>query len=41
MNLSADAEMTRMLIREQPLGPVQEVVRQALKHLGRPLGQAS
>jgi hypothetical protein len=35
VTLSADAEMTTMLIREQPPGPVKTVVRLALEQLGR------
>jgi len=35
VNLSADVEMTTMLIREQPLAPVQAVARQALERLGQ------
>jgi hypothetical protein len=36
VNLSADAEMTTMLIREQPLGPVKAAAVRALEILGRP-----
>ena len=36
VNLSADAEMTMMLIREQDPGPVRAAVRLALKRLGHP-----
>ena len=42
VNLSADAEMTTMLLREQPLGPVKTAVQLALRQLGRlPEGIAS
>lgn len=34
VNLSADAEMTAMLLREQPTGPVRAAIRLALERLG-------
>ena len=36
VNLSADAEMTTMLIREQPFGPVKAAAVLALEILGQP-----
>jgi hypothetical protein len=41
VNLSADAEMTMMLIRQQPAGPVKDAIRLALDLLHRGTGRVA